>query len=134
MYFLLFTFNRTGIPHLRRVSCGLWCSGGGGLFFVLPHLSDLSIYDCSAFSLVFGSMRWILIGIYPDWPWLLVGLQLLHAFTFGAIHSVSIEFMRRWSLGSYQAAEWPSTADSFWSRRFSGCYFIWDYVGSAAVA
>ena len=44
-------------------------------------------------------MRWILIGIYPDWPWLLVGLQLLHAFTFGAIHSVSIEFMRRWFPG-----------------------------------
>ena len=70
------------------------------LFFVLPHfIRSIDLRLLLTFSLVFGSMRWILIGIYPDWPWLLVGLQLLHAFTFGAIHSVSIEFMRRWFPG-----------------------------------
>ena len=70
------------------------------LFFVLPHfIRSIDLRLLLTFSLIFGSMRWILIGIYPDWPWLLVGLQLLHAFTFGAIHSVSIEFMRRWFPG-----------------------------------
>lgn len=70
------------------------------LFFVLPHfIRSIDLRLLLTLSLVFGSMRWILIGIYPDWPWLLIGLQLLHAFTFGAIHSVSIEFIRRWFPG-----------------------------------
>ena len=70
------------------------------LFFVLPHfIRSIDLRLLLTISLVFGSMRWILIGIYPDWPWLLIGLQLLHAFTFGAIHSVSIEFIRRWFPG-----------------------------------
>ena len=70
------------------------------LFFLLPHyIRSIDLRLLLTLSLVFGSIRWILIGIYPDWPWLLVGLQLLHAFTFGAIHSVSIEFIRRWFPG-----------------------------------
>ena len=70
------------------------------LFFVLPHfIRSIDLRLLLTLSLVFGSMRWTLIGIYPDWPWLLIGLQLLHAFTFGAIHSVSIEFIRRWFPG-----------------------------------
>ena len=70
------------------------------LFFVLPHfIRSIDLRLLLTLSLVFGSMRWVLIGIYPDWPWLLIGLQLLHAFTFGAIHSVSIEFIRRWFPG-----------------------------------
>lgn len=70
------------------------------LFFVLPHfIRSIDLRLLLTLSLVFGSMRWVLIGVYPDWPWLLIGLQLLHAFTFGAIHSVSIEFIRRWFPG-----------------------------------
>ncbi|MDF1783953.1 MAG: MFS transporter [Litorivicinaceae bacterium] len=70
------------------------------LFFVLPQfIRSMDLRVLLTVSLVLGSLRWILIGAYPDLPWLLIGLQLLHAFTFGAIHSVSIEFIRRWFPG-----------------------------------
>ncbi|HBZ90828.1 MAG TPA: MFS transporter, partial [Gammaproteobacteria bacterium] len=70
------------------------------LFFVLPQfIRSMDLRVLLTVSLVLGSLRWILIGAYPDLPWLVIGLQLLHAFTFGAIHSVSIEFIRRWFPG-----------------------------------
>ena len=45
--------------------------------------------------------------------WLVIGLQLLHAFTFGAIHSVSIEFIRRYSPENYLVGVWRFIADVF---------------------
>ena len=70
------------------------------LFFVLPQfIRSMDLRLLLTVSLALGSLRWILIGAYPDLPWLVIGLQLLHAFTFGAIHSVSIEFIRRWFPG-----------------------------------
>ena len=70
------------------------------LFFVLPQfIRSMDLRVLLTVSLALGSLRWILSGAYPDLPWLVIGLQLLHAFTFGAIHSVSIEFIRRWFPG-----------------------------------
>ena len=54
------------------------------------------------------------MGGYPDVVWLVIGLQLLHAFTFGAIHSVSIEFIRRW---------FPGKLSGRGMALYSGCVF-----------
>ena len=70
------------------------------LFFVLPRfIRGLDLRMVLTVSLGLGSMRWVLLGTFPDESWLVITLQLLHAFTFGAIHSVSIEFIRRWFPG-----------------------------------
>ena len=85
------------------------------LFFVLPRfIRTLDLHVLLTVSLVLGSMRWILIGTYPDVVWLVIVLQLLHAFTFGAIHSVSIEFIRRW---------FPGKLSGRGMALYSGCVF-----------
>ena len=85
------------------------------LFLVLPRfIRSLDLRVLLTVSLVLGSMRWILIGTYPDVVWLVVVLQLLHAFTFGAIHSVSIEFIRRW---------FPGKLSGRGMALYSGCVF-----------
>ena len=85
------------------------------LFFVLPRfIRTLDLRVLLTVSLTLGSMRWILIGTYPDVVWLVIVLQLLHAFTFGAIHSVSIEFIRRW---------FPAKLSGRGMALYSGCVF-----------
>jgi PPP family 3-phenylpropionic acid transporter len=85
------------------------------LFFVLPRfIRTLDLRVLLTVSLALGSMRWILIGTYPDVVWLVIVLQLLHAFTFGAIHSVSIEFIRRW---------FPGKLSGRGMALYSGCVF-----------
>ncbi len=46
-------------------------------------------------SLALASVRWLMIGFLVDSLLILVLAQLLHAFTFGILHSVSIEAIRR---------------------------------------
>ena len=45
----------------------------------------------------------------------------LHAFTFGAIHSVGIEFIRRWFLENYLVGVWRFIAD---------VYLVWGSLGA----
>ena len=67
------------------------------LFFILPgYIRRLDLRVVLVASLLIGSLRWLMTGLFPDHVVLMIILQLAHAFTFGAIHSVSIEFIRRW--------------------------------------
>lgn len=47
------------------------------------------------FSLVLGSIRWVLTAFFPQSVWLMVLVQLFHAFHFGAAHAVSIYLIHR---------------------------------------
>ena len=85
------------------------------LFFVLPRfILRLDLRVLLTVSLALGSIRWFLTGAFPDAVWLVIVLQLLHAFTFGAIHSVSIEFIRRW---------FPGNLSGRGMALYSGCVF-----------
>ena len=67
------------------------------LFFILPrYIRRLDLRVVLVVSLLVGSLRWLMTGLFPDHVVLVIVLQLAHAFTFGAIHAVSIEFIRRW--------------------------------------
>jgi PPP family 3-phenylpropionic acid transporter len=46
-------------------------------------------------SIVLTSVRWLILGYYPDVIFMLVFSQTLHAFTFGLTHAVSIQFIHR---------------------------------------
>jgi PPP family 3-phenylpropionic acid transporter len=46
-------------------------------------------------SIVLTSVRWLILGYYPDVIIMLVFSQTLHAFTFGLTHAVSIQFIHR---------------------------------------
>ena len=70
------------------------------LFWLLPRvLSGLDLRMLLVLSLALGSIRWVGTAWFVDSIGVLLVLQLTHAFTFGAIHAVSIEFVRRWFPG-----------------------------------
>jgi len=65
------------------------------LFLVIPRwLPAWGVRKIILLSLLLAALRWLLIGLYPEQLWVLLVVQLLHAFTFGAFHTVAIEMVR----------------------------------------
>lgn len=58
---------------------------------LLPRFGVKAILICS---LALSVLRWLAIGTLADHWWVVVLAQLLHAASFGACHSVAIEFIR----------------------------------------
>ena len=46
-----------------------------------------------AIALVFSGVRWLMIAYFSDVVWVLVVAQILHAFSFGAMHAASIYYV-----------------------------------------
>ncbi|MDM7860033.1 MFS transporter [Alteromonas sp. ASW11-36] len=54
-------------------------------------------------SMLLTALRWWLLGALPDLIVILVFAQLLHAFSFGLTHAVSVEFIHRYFDRSFQS-------------------------------
>ncbi|MDB4021614.1 MFS transporter [Litorivicinus sp.] len=107
------------------------------LFFVLPRwIGRLDLRLLLSGSLMAASLRWFGTAYFVDSLWALALLQLTHALTFGAIHAVSIEFIRRW---------FPGQLSGRGMALYSGLVFglggslgalssgyLWDTIGGAA--
>ncbi len=84
----------------RHVTIGaLWSLGVVAeiVFFMGAHhfLSRFGLRSIMIFTLLVTALRWWLIGCYANLLGLMLVVQLLHAFSFGAAHAVSIEWIRR---------------------------------------
>ncbi len=60
-----------------------------------PMIRYLSLRRLVLLSLLFTSIRWAGIGLFVDNLAVLIILQLLHGFSFGALHACLIEFIHR---------------------------------------
>ncbi len=71
------------------------------LFFYMHRILQVfSLKHILMFSVMMGSLRWILLGCCVDNPTLLVFAQLLHAATFGSTHVAAIHFVHRYFYGT----------------------------------
>ena len=73
------------------------------LFLVMHHL--LSRWGGRAIlvvSLLLASLRWLLIGHFPDSLWLILVAQLLHAATFGSFHAAAIHLVHHYFRGRHK--------------------------------
>lgn len=107
------------------------------LFFVLPrYLTRLDLRTLLVFSLTLSGLRWFGTAWFVESAAILIGLQLIHALSFGAIHAVSIEFVRRW---------FPDRLSGRGMALYSGLVFgaggslgaltsgyLWDRLGAAS--
>jgi PPP family 3-phenylpropionic acid transporter len=84
----------------------LWALGVASevlIFIVIPKWIDkIGLRNLLLFSLLSGSIRWIVIAFYIDTPWLLTINQLLHASTFGIYHVVIITLIHKYFTGKNQ--------------------------------
>ncbi len=73
------------------------------IFIFIPKLiSIIGLGYLLLFSLLSGSIRWLIIAYFIDIPWLLTVNQLLHAATFGIYHVVVITLIHRYFTGRNQ--------------------------------
>ncbi len=70
------------------------------LFVVMPRLlTNWSLREIFVFSLLAATLRWVLIAFCETSAIVIVFAQCLHAFSFGACHALSIEYLRRFFSG-----------------------------------
>ena len=73
------------------------------VFIVLPRLFDhISARRLLLITFMLTALRWLLIGFFVHYPLILFFAQLLHAFSFGVFHALSIMLVHRYFRGIYQ--------------------------------
>lgn len=74
-----------------------------GVFFVAQRLFKLvSLRTMLLVSFFMATLRWLLIGYFPDSLALLVLAQALHATSFGTFHATAIQLVYRFFTGTHQ--------------------------------
>jgi len=70
--------------------------------FIPKWINFIGLRYLLLFSLLSGSLRWLVIAYYIDIPWLLTLNQLFHASTFGIYHVVVITLIHKYFVGKNQ--------------------------------
>ena len=90
-------------PHMTGI---LWAVGvlAEVIIFLIMHriLPQYGARKLLLVTLLLTSLRWLMIGFYVDDIVILFLAQLLHAFSFGVFHAVSISLVHRYFTGSHQ--------------------------------
>lgn len=107
-----------------------------GIFILMPKIMRrVQLRKLLLASFFITSIRWLLIGYCADWLWVLLFAQLLHAFSFGIAHAVSIDIVRtRFSGGHQGQGQALYSSFSFGAGGACGALvgaFVWDHSASA---
>jgi len=84
----------------------LWALGVAAeiIAFIFMHkwLPKFGIRHVLLVSMILSSLRWLIIGFYPDTLTLLLSAQLLHAASFGSFHAAAIAWVHQHFTGKNQ--------------------------------
>lgn len=102
------------------------------LFLVMHRLmARWSLWGILLVSLVVTALRWLLIAFFEASVAVMVFAQCLHAFSFGACHAVSIDYLRRFFPGRHRGqGQAIYTSASFGAGGAAGALLgglVWDY-------
>lgn len=105
---------------------GLWAVGvlaEIGVFLLMHRiLASFNVRSLAIACLLLGSLRWWLVGAFPDMPAIVVLAQLGHAATFGIFHALAIHLIHR-----FFTAEASGQGQAFYS---AFCYGAGNAAGA----
>ncbi|HEC59696.1 MAG TPA: MFS transporter [Methylophaga sp.] len=105
-YYTFYTIYLEQHHYSRTLIGQLWALGvvAEVIVFLFMHrwLPHYGIRKVLLASLLLSSLRWLLIGLYPDSLALLLFAQLLHAASFGTFHVAAIEWVHQHFTGKNQ--------------------------------
>lgn len=105
-YYTFYSVYLEALGYSRQTIGILWGLGVVAEVVVFVFMHDLikrfGLRLIMLITLALTVVRWWLIGCYPEQAAVMFFAQLLHAFTFGTAHAVSIEFIRRYFYGRAQ--------------------------------
>ena len=105
-YYVFFSIYLEEHGFTRGVIGQLWALGvvAEVVLYLFMHrlLGWGNLRSLFLLSLALTSLRWILIGLFPERLSLLVFAQTLHAASFGVYHAVAIQLFHRFFVGRHQ--------------------------------
>ena len=115
-YYTFYTIYLEQHGYNRTLIGQLWALGviAEIIIFLLMHrwLPRYGIRIVLIISLLLSTLRWLLIGFFPDSLSLLLFAQLLHAASFGSFHAAAITWVHHYFTGKNQLGGKHSTAVS----------------------
>jgi len=105
-YYTFYSIYLEDHGYSRRFIGLFWAVGviAEVIIFLLMHriLPVLGARVLLLLTLLLTALRWLMIGFYPDDTSVLFFAQLLHAFSFGVFHAVSILLVHQFFKGKHQ--------------------------------
>lgn len=105
-YYAFFSIFMESVGYSKSFIGKMWALGvvAEVLIFIYMHhlLHKFGAANVLMFSLILASVRWLLIGNYPDSVFVILLAQTLHAATFGAFHAAAIHFVHHSFKGKHQ--------------------------------
>ncbi len=105
-YYTFYTLYLSDFGYSKTMIGVLWALGVffEVMLFLTMHrfLKPVRFRYLLIFSCVITSLRWLIIGMFPDSLALLVLAQVLHAVSFGLFHGVAVAMIHRYFTGHHQ--------------------------------
>ena len=105
-YYTFYTLYLSDFGYSKTVIGILWALGvlSEVMLFLTKHrfLKPLRFRSLLVISCVITSLRWLMIGMFPESLVLLVLAQILHAISFGLFHGVAVSMIHRYFTGRHQ--------------------------------
>ncbi len=105
-YYTFFSIYLEQAAYSRTAIGGLWSLGvlAEVVVFIYMHqiFARVSIRSIILVTLMLTVIRWLLIGFFADYWFVLLIAQCLHAASFGSYHAVAIELIRRFFKGGHE--------------------------------
>ena len=96
-YYSYYSLHLEALGYGKLQIGGLWALGviAEILLFTVMHYWHRrhSVKTIMAIALLLSGVRWLMIAYFSDVVWVLVVAQVLHAFSFGAMHAASIYYV-----------------------------------------
>lgn len=98
-YYTFYSIYLSDMAYSKLLIGLLW--GGAVLAEMLMFLTmgkllrRFSVRAIFMMSLLSCSLRWLIIGLFPNSLTLLIAAQIMHAFTFASFHAVAVEWVRQ---------------------------------------
>ncbi|AJO79942.1 MFS transporter [Pseudomonas sp. MRSN 12121] len=107
-YYTFLTLHLEHLGYSRGLIGLLWALGvvAEVLIFLAMSwiLSRFSVRRVLLASFLLAALRWLLLGAFAEYLWVLLFAQVLHAATFGSFHAAAIHFVQR-SFGARQQGQ-----------------------------
>jgi len=105
-YYTFYTLYLSDFGYSKTVIGILWALGvlSEVMLFLTMHkfLKPVRFRSLLIFSCILTSLRWLIIGLFPESLVLLVLAQVLHAVSFGLFHGVAVSMIHRYFTGRHQ--------------------------------
>lgn len=96
-YYSYYSLHLEALGYGKLQIGGLWALGVIAeilLFAVMQYWHRRhTVKTIMAIALALSALRWLMIAYFSDLVWVLIVAQILHAFSFGAMHAASIFFV-----------------------------------------